>query len=144
MSRTVAVINATPERIFDVLEDPYTYAYWVVGCKRIRYVEKTWPQPGSGFHHTVGVGPFATRDETRVVRRERPHLLELDARAWPAGAARVVLRVSPTAAGSTVEMIETPVRGPAKVLHNPLLDAAAHARNSVALVRLARVAEGRL
>ena len=144
MSRTVATIKASPDRIFDVLEDPFTYAYWVVGCKRIRYVERTWPQPGSGFHHTVGVGPLATKDETRVVRRERPYLLELDARAWPAGAARVVLKVTAKGTGSTVEMIETPVRGPAKMLHNPLLDAAAHARNTVALVRLARVAEGRL
>lgn len=144
MSRTVAVINASPDRIFDVLDDPFTYTYWVVGCKRIRYVERTWPEPGSGFHHSVGVGPLATNDETRVVRRERPHLLELDARAWPAGAARVQLRITPAGNSSTVEITETPVRGPAKTLHNPLLDAAAHARNNVALVRLARVAEGRL
>ena len=144
MSRTVAFIKAPPDQVFTVLANPYSYEYWVVGCKRIRDVEAEWPQPGSAFFHTVGVGPVATRDETRIVRIEAPHLIELDAHAWPAGEARVTLRVQADAGGSRIEMVEEPTSGPARWLHNPVLDAAAHARNTVALRRLARVAEGRL
>ena len=141
MSRTVTYINAAPAKVFDVLEDARSYAYWVVGAKRIRSVEPDWPAAGSAFHHTVGVGPLATRDETRVVRNDRPHRLELEAHAWPAGQARVVMTVTQAGQGSRVEMVEEPTEGLAKRLHNPLLDAAAHARNTVALRRLRRLAE---
>lgn len=144
MSRTVAYVKAPPSDVFAVLTNPYSYAYWVVGCKRIRSVEDTWPAPRSAFHHTVGVGPMATNDETRVVRIDPPRMLELQARAWPAGQARVTLLVEGSGGGSRIEMIEEPTAGPARWMHNPVLDAAAHARNTVALRRLRRVAEGRL
>lgn len=144
MSRTVAYVNAPPEQVFSVLANPYSYEYWVVGCKRIRDVEAEWPQAGSAFFHTIGVGPVATNDETRIVRIDAPNLIELDAHGWPAGEARVTVTVDGDVRGSRVEMIEEPTSGPAKWLHNRLLDAAAHARNTVALRRLARVAEGRL
>lgn len=144
MSRTVAYIKAPPDQVFTVLANPYSYEYWVVGCKRIRDVEVEWPAPGSAFHHTIGVGPAAVNDETRIVRIDAPNLIELDAHGWPAGEARVTLLVHGDATSSRVEMIEEPTSGPAKWLHNRLLDAAAHARNTVALRRLARVAEGRL
>jgi uncharacterized protein YndB with AHSA1/START domain len=144
MATTVEYINAAPEQVFAVLEDPYTYAYWVVGCKRIRAVENRWPEPGSKFHHTIGIGPVATRDDTCVVRIEPPRLLELEAHGWPAGAARVTLRLEGSARGTRIEMTEVPTQGPAKWLHSPVLEAATHARNTVALRRLARLAEGRL
>lgn len=144
MSRTVEYVKATPEQIFTVLENPYSYAFWVVGAKQIRWVEDEWPQPGSGFHHTVGAGPLTINDETRVVRIDRPRLLELEARAWPAGQARVTLTIEGTSSTSRVEMVEVPSAGPARWMHNPLLDAATHARNTVALRRLKRIAEGRL
>ena len=143
MSTTVAYIKAPPDRIFDVLEDARTYAYWVVGCKEIRAVDPDWPAEGSVFHHTVGVGPVFTKDKTKVLCIESPRRLELQARAWPVGQARVALTVTESGAGSRVEMVEEPTAGPAKWLHNPLLDAATHARNTVALRRLARLAEER-
>lgn len=139
MSRTVAYLAAPAEQIFAVLTDAATYAYWVVGSKEVRAVEPDWPAPGSGFHHTVGVGLLATRDETRVLRIAPPGLLELQARAWPSGEARVTLTLDPAGQGTRVTMVEEPVSGPARWLHNPVLDAAAHARNTVALRRLARV-----
>ena len=144
MATTVEYIRAAPEQVFAVLSDPYTYAYWVVGCKRIRGVEDAWPEPGSTFHHTIGIGPLATRDDTRVARSDAPRLLELEAHGWPAGAARVTLRLEGGHRGTRVEMTEVPTQGPAKWLHSPVLEAATHARNAVALRRLARLAEGRL
>ena len=140
MSRTVSYIAAPRERIFAVLTNAWTYADWVVGAKEIRDVEPEWPAVGSGFHHTVGVGPFATRDETRVRALEPPGHLALRARAWPAGEADVTLLLDEAGAGTRVTMLEEPVSGPARWLHNPLLDAATHARNTIALRRLARLA----
>jgi uncharacterized protein YndB with AHSA1/START domain len=144
MATTVEYINAAPEQVFAVLSDPYTYAYWVVGCKRIRAVEDRWPEPGSKFHHTIGIGLLATRDDTQVVRIEAPRLLELEAHGWPAGSARVVLRLEGGDRGTRVEMTEYPTQGPARWLASPVLEAAIHTRNTVALRRLARIAEGRL
>ena len=143
MSRTTAYINATPEQIFAVLTDATTYEYWVVGCKEIRAVEPEWPAAGAAFHHTVGGGPVTIKDETRIRRIDEPKLLELDAHAWPAGKARVTMIVEGKGRRSRVQMLEEPTSGPAKWVHNPLLDAAAHARNTVCLKRLARLAEGR-
>lgn len=143
MSRTVEYINAEPDRVFEVLTDPHAYAYWVVGCKQVRAVDDTWPARGAAFHHTVGFGPIATRDSTRIVDLRRPTLLRLDAHAWPAGQARVTLRLEGDGERTRVTLEEQPVRGPARWLHNPLLDALAHARNTVALRRLARLAERR-
>lgn len=140
MSRTVSYIAAPRERIFAVLTDAWTYADWVVGSKDVRTVEPGWPAPGSGFHHTVGVGPFATRDETRVRALDPPRRLSLRARGWPAGEAHVTLLLDDAGAGTRVTMLEEPVSGPAQWLHNPVLDAAAHARNTIALRRLARLA----
>ena len=135
----MSYIAAPRERIFAVLTDAWTYADWVVGAKEIRDVEPAWPERGSGFHHTVGVGLLATRDETRVRAIDPPRRLSLRARAWPAGEAHVTLLLDDAGAGTRVTMLEEPVSGPARWLHNPVLDAATHARNTVALRRLARL-----
>lgn len=143
MSRTVAYIPAAAEQIFAVITDATTYADWVVGAKEIRAVEPEWPAPGAGFHHTVGVGPLSTRDETRVRELDPPRRLSLRARAWPAGEAHVTLLLEEAGAGTRVTMLEEPVSGPGRWLHNPVMDAAIHARNSVSLRRLARLATAR-
>lgn len=144
MSRTVDYVKATPERVFQVLTDPFTYDYWVVGCKTIRHVDQAWPQPGAAFHHSVGIGPVTSNDRTCVVEVRPPALLRLEAHGWPAGRARVTLRLEGHDDRTRVTLEEEPLSGPARWLHNPLLDAAAHTRNAVALRRLARVAEHRL
>lgn len=123
-----------------MLTDARAYGDWVVGAKEIRSVEPGWPTPGSGFHHTVGVGPFAVRDETRVRDLDPPYRLELKARAWPSGEAHVTILLDDAGSGTRVTMLEEPVSGPARWLHNPLLDAATHTRNTIALRRLARLA----
>lgn len=140
MSRTVAYIPVPAEQIFAVLTDALAYGDWVVGAKEIRAVEPEWPTPGSGFHHSIGIGPFVVRDETRVRDVDPPHRLELKARAWPSGEAHVTMLLDEAGAGTRVTMVEEPVSGPARWLHNPLLDAATHARNTIALRRLARLA----
>jgi uncharacterized protein YndB with AHSA1/START domain len=139
MSSNTIVIRTDPNAVFDVLTDAHTYDYWVVGCKDIRAVEPAWPAPGSAFHHKVGVGPITIRDETRVVAIERPRLLVLEAHAWPAGTAKVTLELEPVDEGTRLTLGEVPIKGPAAKLHNPALDAAAHARNAVSIRRIERL-----
>src|SRR5688572_718381 len=90
-----------PEVIFGVLTDPWRYADWVVGAKKIRAVDETWPEPGSRFHHRVGVGRLTIEDSTVVEAFNPPNRLVLRARARPAGVARVTITLVPTRDGGT-------------------------------------------
>jgi uncharacterized protein YndB with AHSA1/START domain len=139
MSTTSLVIPATPDEVFAVLADPYTYTEWVVGAHDIRHVEGTWPDVGSHFFHTVGVGPIKTKDNTKVIEVEPGKRLVLEARARPAGVARVIFDLRPVEHGTEVEIEEYPINGPAKAFHNPIQDGVIKVRNVETLRRLERV-----
>jgi hypothetical protein len=81
---------AAADTVFAVLSDPRAYANFVVGTKRIRYFDPTWPEPGSAFHHTIGTGPVMLRDTTRVVEVEEDRRLVFDAGVGPIGVSRIV------------------------------------------------------
>lgn len=129
-------IAATPEEVFAVLADARTYVHWIVGCDDIRSVEGDWPAAGSRFFHTVGFGPVKTRDNTKVLEVDPPHKLVLEARARPAGIVKVIFTLRPVAGGTEVEIDEYPVRGVAKVTHNPVQDGLIRVRNIESLRRL--------
>lgn len=132
-----------PGAVFDVLRDGWVYADWVVGTRAIRAVEPDWPEPGTALHYTVGYGPLRKDDETRSLAYEPDKRLELEAHAWPAGTARIELRAEPTDGGTLVSIDEHPLRGPAKLLHNPLADLLINLRNVETLRRLERLAQAR-
>ena len=140
MSRTVALIPASPERIWAVLADPASYGYWVVGSDTIRDADGGWPQPGTKIHHRVGAGPFKLNDDTQVVEAQAPRHLVLHARARPLGTARVELLLSPEGTSTRVVMIEDPGDRFSQLLHNPLTDRLLHRRNETALRRLNELA----
>jgi uncharacterized protein YndB with AHSA1/START domain len=99
VTETERVIDATPEQVFAVLADGWSYASWVVGAAHMRDVDASWPAVGSRLHHRVGPWPFNINDRT-VVRAVTPgRLLELDARAWPVGSATVRIRLEPVDGG---------------------------------------------
>jgi len=128
-----------PAAVLALLADGKRYADWVVGAKRIRDVDEGWPEVGSQFHHTVGVGPLSTDDATEVLAFSRPDgPVVLKARAWPSGAARVTITFEPAPGGSEVVIDEVPVEGPAKTIHNPVLDALINVRNIECLRRMER------
>src|SRR5206468_4771289 len=79
MSRNRCQIDAPPKRVFAVLADPASYAYWVVGSRKIRDADDDWPAVGSAFHHVVGVWPFEVRDHTVVEAVKPGRLLRLKA-----------------------------------------------------------------
>lgn len=137
-------IDATPEQVFDVLMDANAYAEWVVGAKEIRAVDPTWPDPGSEFHHTVGVGPVEIKDSTKMIAHERASFVKLEVHAGPVGVGIVEMRITPDGeAGTKVEMIEYPTDGAAETLDGPLEDTALKARNVEALRRFKNLVEER-
>jgi hypothetical protein len=124
-----------------VLADAWTYEHWVVGCKQIRNVDATWPDPGATFHHSVGLGPLTVRDSTTVLESAAPARLVMRARARPAGVARVELDLAERDGGTEVVMTERPISGPPALVHNPLQDWLIDRRNREGLRRLKRLAE---
>jgi uncharacterized protein YndB with AHSA1/START domain len=141
MARTTTRIAATPDRVFAVLADAWTYERWVVGCEEIRDVDDGWPAPGATFHHSVGLGPVTVRDTTTVIEADPPRRLVLRARARPTGVACVELDLAALDGGTEVVMLERPVSGPPALLHNPLQDRLIHHRNEESLRRLKQLAE---
>jgi uncharacterized protein YndB with AHSA1/START domain len=149
MAGNEIVIEAAPSDVFDVLVDPQAYIDWVVGSKDIRDVDEGWPTPGTRFHHTLGAGPFTLKDTTKVLRFERPSLLELEVRFRPAGVGVVRLDLEPAYSGrcTRVRLTETFERGAAARWWSPGLDQLTRIRNAWSLRRLRRIVlerEGRL
>jgi uncharacterized protein YndB with AHSA1/START domain len=140
MARNVALIPGTPERIWTVLADPGSYAYWVVGSDTVRDADGDWPQPGTKIHHRVGVGPLKLNDDTQVVEADPQRRLVLHARARPFGTARVELELIPEGMSTRVVMIEGPDDRFSRLLHNPLADRLLRRRNETALRRLSELA----
>lgn len=142
MSRTVRIMQCTPEAVFRVLGDGWLFPSWVVGASRMREVDESWPQQGSRLHHSFGVWPALINDATVVERFEPPHLLVLRAKGWPIGEARVTLNVKPRGDASVVRIQEEAIAGPGRFVPRPLMDLALHIRNTETLHRLAYLAEG--
>jgi hypothetical protein len=136
-------VAAVPERVWAELSDGWMFTGWVVGATHIRDVDPTWPQVGARLHHQVGLWPLVANDSTAVVESQPPARLVLQARAWPAGEARIVLSVEPDGTGSLVRMTEEPTDGPGRWLRNPLQDELLRRRNVESLARLAAIAEKR-
>ena len=143
MATTDIVIDAPPSAVFDTLLDAWTYEVWVGGTKRIRDVEADWPAVGSKFHHSVGVGPLMTRDETRMLRREDDRLVELQIQIWPIGEGVVRLELKPMGEQTQVIMHEEFVKGPAAATDNPLQQALMKVRNDWSLDKLKTIVEQR-
>lgn len=148
MSRNTIDIDAPIDVVFDVLLDPHAYPRWVVGAKRIREVDESWPAPRSSFHHAVGAGPTEVRDATTVVEIEPPRRLVLEAHFRPPGVATVEFDLEALEPDRTrLTMLEHSLRGPA-ILNNRVAQLVADpllaARNWWSLRRLKHIAETRV
>jgi uncharacterized protein YndB with AHSA1/START domain len=144
MPRSVATneryMPVPPEAVWDVLAEPESYGYWVVGSKTIRDAEPEWPAPGSKFHHTIGFGPLTLSDHTVALETERPHRFRLRAKGRPAGTATVTLELVPRDGGTLVKMSENPDGVFGLLSINPLLQATTRMRNAESLMRLEELA----
>jgi uncharacterized protein YndB with AHSA1/START domain len=140
MARNVVTFPVPIKRVFAVLADPKTYAYWVVGSDSIRDADASWPAVGSKLHHRVGAGPFKLNDNTEVLEVVEPVHLVLQARARPLGTARVILDLIDLGDRTQVTMVEGPGDRFSRLLHNPIADFLLRRRNDEALRRLGELA----
>ncbi|MBM2615677.1 SRPBCC family protein [Actinoplanes sp. LDG1-06] len=144
VARTERIIEATPQQVFAVLADGWTYSDWVVGTAHIRDVDAAWPAPGSQLHHKAGPWPLSLKDTSTVVAVTPDRELHLRAGLWPLGEAEVHIRLEPVGTASTRVVIEEDFRaGPLLGLRNKINDLVLHGRNTEALARLADLAEAK-
>jgi uncharacterized protein YndB with AHSA1/START domain len=137
-------LKCSPEQVFAVLNDGWTYPLWVVGASRMRDVDSGWPAPGTKLHHSFGVWPALIDDSTEVLELEPGKRLVLEARGWPVGKARVEITVEANGDGSSlVRIAEDATGGPVRLVPEPVRQATIDFRNRETLRRLAYVAEGR-
>lgn len=135
--------RCTPGAVMGVLADGWSYSSWVVGTARIRAVDPGWPEPGTRILHSVGMWPALLHDETVVRAWEPERSIELQARGWPAGEARVLIEVMPSGAGCQIRVTEDADKGPGTLLPKPVRGAVIGPRNVETLRRLALIAERR-
>ncbi|MGL5910793.1 MAG: SRPBCC family protein [Phycicoccus sp.] len=137
------VVQAPAGAVWEVLADGWQYATWVVGAARVREVDRAWPAQGARVHHSFGLWPLTISDSTRVETSEPERRLVLTARGWPAGEARIVIRLDPVGEQACVTIEEDASSGPGLLVPLPVRQAAIVPRNHESLRRLALVAEGR-
>ncbi|WP_409141666.1 SRPBCC family protein [Cellulosimicrobium sp. RS] len=143
MVTVTRAVRCPSDAVLGVLADGWSYSTWVVGTARIRAVDDTWPAPGSRILHSVGLWPALLDDETVVRAWDPDRGIDLQARGWPAGEARVRIEVRPTEQGCTVLITEDAEKGPGTLVPRPVRSAVIGPRNVEALRRLAYLAERR-
>ncbi len=146
MARNEIVIDAPPEQVYEVLLDPSAYPKWVVGAKQLRGVDRRWPRKGARFHHTIGAGPVALDDSTKLLEKKPNRRVVLEVRIRPVGVGKVAIDLKPKRRGrkTKVVMTEDLTRGPASWVRRPITSAAISARNAVSLRRLRRLVASRV
>jgi hypothetical protein len=137
-------MGVPPERVWEILSDPPTYAYWVVGSRTIERWDPDWPAPGTKFHHTQGRRPLVIHDYTESIAADPPRHLELVAHARPMLDARVIFDIRPEGNGCRVWMEELAIGGLlAPLMRIPPNPQLTKLRNKESLKRIRQLAEGR-
>jgi len=135
-------VRASPERVFSVLSNGWSYSDWVVGTAHIRDVDPHWPALGSQLHHKAGPWPLSLHDSSKVLAMEPDRRLCLNARLWPMGEAVVDIHLEPDPGGGTkVTIHEDFKQGPLRWFQNKVNDLVLHQRNVESLRRLADIVE---
>lgn len=142
MSTVSLLFNASSADVWRVIADGWLYSGWVVGASRIRDVDAEWPQAGAQLHHSVGAWPLVIDDSTRVTAVEPGRTLELVARGWPMGEAKVEMTLEDRGNQCLVTMAEDAIRGPGKLMPKLVRDPLISARNKETLRRLELMAIG--
>ncbi|WNV92184.1 SRPBCC family protein [Umezawaea sp. Da 62-37] len=133
-------IPVPPDQVFALLADGWSYAGWVVGATHIRDVDEGWPAVGTRIHHSVGAWPLQIEDETVVLAVLPGSALELRAKLWPFGVAKVRFELTSVAGGGTgVSMSEKAVSGPGALMPEAVQALFLRPRNRETLRRLADV-----
>lgn len=142
MSSVSQLFDCPAADVWKVIADGWLYSGWVVGASRIRAVDDHWPEVGSRLHHSVGAWPLVINDSTLVTAVKPGRLLEVTARGWPLGEARVVVRLDDRDGQCQVTIAEDASHGPGKVVPKFLRTPIITLRNRETLRRLELMAAG--
>ncbi|WP_251023872.1 SRPBCC family protein [Arthrobacter sp. ISL-65] len=142
MSTVTQVFNSPASAVWKVIADGWLYSGWVVGASRIRSVDAHWPEVGALLHHSVGAWPLLINDSTKVTAASPGRQLELIARGWPLGEAKVIITLEDLGTQCRVTMAEDAVRGPGLAVPKALRDPMITVRNRETLQRLELMAAG--
>jgi hypothetical protein len=142
MSTVTQVFNSPASAVWTVIADGWLYSGWVVGASRIRSVDARWPEVGALLHHSVGAWPLLINDSTKVTAAEPGQRLEMIARGWPVGEAKVILTIEDLGEQCRVTIAEDAVRGPGLAVPKALRDPIITVRNRETLQRLELMAAG--
>ena len=142
MSTVSLLFNSPSADAWRVIADGWLYSGWVVGASRIRDVDAEWPRVGANLHHSVGAWPFVIDDSTRVTAVEPGRSLDLVARGWPMGEAKVEIKLEDRGNQCLVTIAEDAIHGPGKLMPKFLRDRIISARNRETLRRLELMAIG--
>lgn len=142
MSTVSQLFNTPAADVWRVIADGWLYSGWVVGASRIRAVDDTWPQVGARLHHSVGAWPLVINDSTKVTAVEPGKSLELVARGWPMGEAKVAITLQDQGGQCLVTVSEDAIRGPGKKVPKVMRDPMITVRNRETLKRLELMAVG--
>lgn len=142
MSTVSQLFKAPSADVWRVIADGWLYSGWVVGASRIRDVDAEWPQVGANLHHSVGAWPLVLDDSSRVTAVEPGRSLELVARGWPMGEAKVEITLEDRGAQCLVTIAEDAIHGPGKLMPKALRVPLISARNRETLRRLELMAIG--
>jgi len=140
MPQRSKIISASPERVFAVLADGWSYASWVVGASHVRDVDDGWPATGTRIHHQVGPWPLHIKDQTSVHAVVAGQMLELHARAWPLGEAKVRLDLEPVNAATRVTLSYDLIAGVGRFVPGPVQSVLLGPRSAEMLARLDDIA----
>jgi hypothetical protein len=140
VARNRCLILSSPSEVWGLLSDGYRYGDWVTGTQQILAADAHWPDVGARLRVRVGVGPL-TLDDTCVVRICEPgRRLELEAKAGPFGAARIVMNLIPWGEHTLFVLDWHPLRGPGTRMHGIPVDYLVAIRNGMMLTKLAQIA----
>jgi hypothetical protein len=142
-ARVERTLDPPIDAVATVLADPRAYDGIVVGSRRIRWFDPSWPSRGARFHHTLGFGPLVLRDHSEVVEDDLPRRLRLLVHLRPFGSAEVEFRLVPGGGGTHVAMTEVPTAGALALTWSRAAAAITRWRNAKVLHRLGDVAAGR-
>jgi uncharacterized protein YndB with AHSA1/START domain len=141
MAEVERLIPATPEHVFAVLADGWTYSDWMVGTAHVRDVDRDYPALGTRIRAEVGPWPLTIRDESLVLECEAPYLLLLKIPAWPAGTYKVRVILTPVGDNATrATLTAEPVSGPLRRLRAMIYGPVPQRRNRESLRRLGDLA----
>ncbi|WP_227996756.1 SRPBCC family protein [Nocardia australiensis] len=144
MIEAEVTVPVTTDAAFAALADGWLYASWVVGASHIRQVDPGWPAVGTRIHYSLGLWPLTIHDVTEVRAVDPPRLLELEARLWPVGSARIRLDLVALPQGGTrIRMTEHAMSGPGQLVPNTVQVLLLKPRNQESLARLSDLIIGR-